>query len=99
MIVNFFLSSLAEDESLEEDQFETTVSPVDSKVPDVIRYYVITCNSNQECIGLRTCPYTKGLLATVLSSSNREEKNNLISEMRKLVCDLSTRAVCCDLQQ
>ena len=98
-----FLSSLAEGESLEEDQFETTVSSLWVNVlhillPDVIKD-AITCNSNQECIGLRTCPYTKGLLSKVLSSSSREEKNNLITEMRKLVCKPSTRDVCCDLQK
>merc|ERR1712008_336104 len=57
------------------------------------------CKSNQECIKLRDCPYTKRLLTTVLSSSDREEKNNMIAEMRKLVCNPSDRSVCCDIEE
>jgi len=56
------------------------------------------CKSNQECIKLRDCPYTKKLLARVLSSSSRAEKNNMIAEMRKLVCKPSDRSVCCDIE-
>merc|ERR1712008_170417 len=33
----------------------------------------VQCKSNQECIKLRDCPYTKKLLTTVLSSSDIEE--------------------------
>merc|ERR1711971_1049672 len=55
--------------------------------------------SNQECIKLRDCPYTKRLLTRVLSSSDREEKNNMIAEMRKLVCNPSDRSVCCDIEE
>ena len=54
--------------------------------------------SNQECIKLRDCPYTKKLLIRVLSSSSRAEKNNMIAEMRKLVCKPSDRSVCCDIE-
>merc|ERR1712008_623637 len=57
------------------------------------------CKLNQECIKLRDCPYTKKLLTTVLSSSDREEKNNMIAEMRKLVCNPSDRSVCCDIEE
>merc|ERR1711971_596858 len=57
----------------------------------------VQCKSNQECIKLRDCPYTKNLLTRVLSSSDRAEKNNMISEMRKLVCKPSDRSVCCDI--
>jgi len=56
------------------------------------------CKSNQECIKLRDCPYTKKLLTRVLSSSSRAEKNNMIAEMRKLVCKPSDRSVCCDIE-
>merc|ERR1711971_1520300 len=59
----------------------------------------VQCKSNQECIKLRDCPYTKKLLTRVLSSSDREEKNNMISEMRKLVCNPSDRSVCCDIEE
>jgi hypothetical protein len=59
----------------------------------------IQCKSNQECIKLRDCPYTKKLLTRVLSSSDREEKNNMIAEMRKLVCNPSDRSVCCDIEE
>merc|ERR1711956_77386 len=59
----------------------------------------VQCKSNQECIKLRDCPYTKKLLTTVLSSSDREEKNNMIAEMRKLVCNPSGRSVCCDIEE
>ena len=59
----------------------------------------IQCKSNQECIKLRDCPYTKNLLTRVLSSSDRQEKNNMISEMRKLVCKPSDRSVCCDIEE
>merc|ERR1712203_10165 len=45
------------------------------------------------------CPYTKKLLTRVLSSSDREEKNNMIAEMRKLVCNPSDRSVCCDIEE
>ena len=58
----------------------------------------VQCKSNQECIKLRDCPYTKKLLARVLSTSNRAEKNNMIAEMRKLVCKPSDRSVCCDIE-
>ena len=57
------------------------------------------CKTNQECIKLRDCPYTKNLLTRVLSSSDRAEKNNMISEMRKLVCKPSDRSVCCDIEE
>merc|ERR1711956_76913 len=59
----------------------------------------VQCKSNQECIKLRDCPYTKKLLTTVLSSTDREEKNNMIAEMRKLVCNPSDRSVCCDIEE
>jgi len=59
----------------------------------------VQCKSNQECIKLRDCPYTKNLLTRVLSSSDRKEKNNMISEMRKLVCKPSDRSVCCDIEE
>merc|ERR1712172_476492 len=59
----------------------------------------VQCKSNQECIKLRDCPYTKKLLTRVLSSSDREEKNNMIAEMRKLVCNPSDRSVCCDIEE
>merc|ERR1711971_1201596 len=59
----------------------------------------VQCKSNQECIKLRDCPYTKNLLTRVLSSSDRAEKNNMISEMRKLVCKPSDRSVCCDIEE
>merc|ERR1712203_368445 len=59
----------------------------------------VQCKSNQECIKLRDCPYTKKLLTRVLSSSDRQEKNNMISEMRKLVCKPSDRSVCCDIEE
>merc|ERR1711971_1344322 len=59
----------------------------------------VQCKSNQECIKLRDCPYTKNLLTRVLSSSDRQEKNNMISEMRKLVCKPSDRSVCCDIEE
>merc|ERR1711971_1349511 len=59
----------------------------------------VQCKSNQECIKLRDCPYTKRLLTRVLSSSDREEKNNMIAEMRKLVCNPSDRSVCCDIEE
>merc|ERR1711971_1108349 len=59
----------------------------------------VQCKSNQECIKLRDCPYTKNLLTRVLSSSDREEKNNMIAEMRKLVCNPSDRSVCCDIEE
>ena len=64
----------------------------------------IQCKSNQECIELRDCPYTKKLLTRVLSSSDREEKNNMILEIRKLVCKPSDRSVlgpsvCCDIEE
>merc|ERR1711956_182354 len=58
----------------------------------------VQCKSNQECIKLRDCPYTKKLLTRVLSSSSRAEKNNMIAEMRKLVCKPSDRSVCCDIE-
>merc|ERR1712156_753795 len=53
---------------------------------------------NQNCIPLRECPYTFKLLKTVLSSNNREEKDNTIEELRSLVCKPSDRSVCCDLE-
>jgi len=56
------------------------------------------CKSNQNCIPLRECPYTFKLLKTVLSSNNREEKDNTIEELRSLVCKPSDRSVCCDLE-
>ena len=56
----------------------------------------LQCKSNQECIKLRDCPYTKKLLTRVLSSSDREEKNDMIAEMRKLACNPLDRSVCCD---
>merc|ERR1711971_764749 len=59
----------------------------------------VQCKSNQKCIKLRDCPYTKKLLTRVLSSSDREEKNNMIAEMRKLVCNPSDRSVCCDIEE
>merc|ERR1711971_1060749 len=59
----------------------------------------VQCKSNQECIKLRDCPYTKNLLTRVLSSSDRAEKNNMISEMRKLVCKPSDRSVCCGIEE
>merc|ERR1711971_677818 len=59
----------------------------------------VQCKSNQECIKLRDCPYSKKLLTRVLSSSDRAEKNNMISEMRKLVCKPSDRSVCCDIEE
>merc|ERR1711971_1412880 len=59
----------------------------------------VQCKSNQECIKLRDCPYTKNLLTRVLSSSDRAEKNNMISEMRELVCKPSDRSVCCDIEE
>ena len=59
----------------------------------------VQCKSNQECIKLRDCPYTKNLLTRVLSSSDRQEKNNMLSEMRKLVCKPSDRSVCCDIEE
>ena len=57
------------------------------------------CSPIQECIALKICPYTKGLLERVFFSSSQREKNDLILEMQKLVCDPSNRAVCCDLQK
>ena len=59
----------------------------------------LQCKSNQECIKLRDCPYTKELLTRVLSSSDREEKNNMMAEMRKLVCNPLDRSVCCDKEE
>ena len=59
----------------------------------------LQCKSNQKCVKLRDCPYTKNLLTRVLSSSDRAEKNNMISEMRKLVCKPSDRSVCCDIEE
>merc|ERR1711971_1091652 len=59
----------------------------------------VQCKSNQECIKLRDCPYTKNLLTRVLSSSDRAGKNNMISEMRKLVCKPSDRSVCCGIEE
>ena len=59
----------------------------------------LQCKSNQKCVKLRDCPYTKNLLTRVLSSSDREEKNNMIAEMRKLVCNPSDRSVCCDIEE
>ena len=61
----------------------------------------LQCKSNQKCIKLRDCPYTQKLLTRVLSSSisNREEKNNMILGMRKLVCNPSERSVCCDIEE
>ena len=56
------------------------------------------CKTNQECIKLRDCPYTKKLLTKVFSSSSRAEKNNLIAEIRKLICKPSDRSVCCDIE-
>jgi hypothetical protein len=56
------------------------------------------CKKNQECIKLRDCPYTKELLTRVFSSSSRAEKNNLIAEMRKLICKPSDRSVCCNIE-
>ena len=56
----------------------------------------LQCKSNQECIKLRDCSYTKKLLTRVLSSSDREEKNDMIAEMRKLACNPLDRSVCCD---
>jgi hypothetical protein len=32
------------------------------------------------------------------SSSSRAEKNNLIAEMRKLICKPSDRSVCCNIE-
>ena len=60
--------------------------------------FIGVCKSNQECIKLRNCPYTKKLLTRVLFSTNRAEKNKMIAEMRKLVCNPSTRSVCCDIE-
>ena len=57
------------------------------------------CKTNQECIKLRDCPYTKKLLTKVFSSSSRAEKNNLIAEIRKLICKPSDRSVCCDIEE
>jgi len=59
----------------------------------------LQCKSNQECIKLRDCSYTKELLTRVLSSSDREEKNNMMAEMRKLVCNPLDRSVCCDKEE
>ena len=56
------------------------------------------CKTNQECIKLRDCPYTKKLLTKVFSSSSRAKKNNLIAEIRKLICKPSDRSVCCDIE-
>ena len=56
----------------------------------------LQCKSNQECIKLRDCPYTKKLLTRVLSSSDGEETNNMIAEMRKLVCNPLDTSVCCN---
>ena len=57
------------------------------------------CKSNQECIKVypRLCPHYKNLRTRVLSISDREEKDNVIAEMRKLVCD--TLSVCCDKEE
>ena len=60
--------------------------------------FILGCKSNQNCIPLRECPYTFKLLKTVLSSNNREEKDNTIEELRSLVCKPSDRSVCCDLE-
>lgn len=60
--------------------------------------FILDCKSNQNCIPLRECPYTFKLLKTVLSSNNREEKDNTIEELRSLVCKPSDRSVCCDLE-
>ena len=60
--------------------------------------FILGCKSNQNCIPLRECPYTFKLLKTVLSSNNREEKDNTIEELRSLVCRSSDRSVCCDLE-
>ena len=59
----------------------------------------LQCKSNQECIKLRDCSYTKKLLTRVLYSSNREEKNNMMAEMRKLVCNPLDRSVCCNKEE
>jgi len=59
----------------------------------------LQCKSNQECIKLRDCPYTKELLTSVLSSSDRAEKNNMMAEMRKLVCNPLDRSVCCNKEE
>ena len=56
----------------------------------------LQCKSNQECVKLRDCPYTKKILTRVLSSSDREEKNGMLAEMRKLVCNPLDRSVCCN---
>ena len=56
----------------------------------------VQCKSNQECIKLTDCPK---LLTRVLSASDREEKNNIVTEMRKLVCNPSDRLVCCDIEE
>ena len=59
----------------------------------------LQCKSNQECIKLRDCPYTKKILTRVLSSSDMEEKNGMLAEMRKLVCNPLDRSVCCDKEE
>jgi hypothetical protein len=51
------------------------------------------CSPIQEYFALKICPYTKGLLERVFFSSSQREKNDLILEMQKLVCDPSNSSL------
>ena len=59
-----------------------------------------SCSVNQECISIKKCPYTKELFAQVKSTSNPDEKAQLIQAIRLRVCgEPSDRTVCCDVDQ
>lgn len=59
-----------------------------------------SCSVNQECISIKKCPYTKELFSQVKSTSNPDEKAQLIQAIRLRVCgEPSDRTVCCDIDQ
>ena len=58
------------------------------------------CSVSQECISIKKCPYTKELFSQVKSTSNPDEKAQLIQAIRLRVCgEPSDRTVCCEIDQ
>ena len=74
--------------------------------PDILisnRIYILLsgyCSVSQECISIKKCPYTKELFSQVKSTSNPDEKAQLIQAIRLRVCgEPSDRTVCCEIDQ
>ena len=58
-----------------------------------------TCSINQECISYKKCPHTKKLCNQIISTKEDKKKDQLMQEMKNLVCGSYTinKTVCCDL--